>query len=221
MNKELLKNISKPAIILALFGFVGVLLLSIVNQQTLARIADNERAAMMKLLMEVVDEGSHDNDLLNDKITLPANDFNSSEAVTVYRARKQGQPSAAIFVTNTLKGYNGSIQIVVGVRIDNTLSGVRVVKHKETPGLGDRMETRKSSWILGFNNTSLHQPELSQWAVKKDNGYFDQFTGATITPRAIVGAVRDVLIWTNDKDNLASVFTQKPSLEADQGTSHD
>ena len=221
MNKKQLNLVLKPAIILALFGFVGVLLLSVVNQQTLHRIAENEREAMMKLLMEVVDEGSHDNDLLNDKITLPASDFNSSEPVTVYRARKQGQPNAAIFVTNTLKGYNGSIQIVVGVRIDNTLSGVRVVKHKETPGLGDRMETRKSSWILGFNDTSLHQPELSQWAVKKDNGYFDQFTGATITPRAIVGAVRDVLIWTNDKDNLASVFTQKPSLEADQDTHHD
>ncbi len=208
MSKELLKNILKPTAKLAAFALAGVLLLSIVNQQTLERIDDNERAAMMKLLMEVVDKDSHDNDLVNDKIELSAEGFHSSEPVTVYRARKQGKPSAAIFVTNTLKGYKGSIKIVIGVRMDNTLSGVRVVRHNETPGLGDKMETRKSSWILAFDNTSLQQPELSKWGVKKDNGYFDQFTGATITPRAIVRAVRDVLIWTNDKANLASVFTQ-------------
>ncbi|MEE9304282.1 MAG: electron transport complex subunit RsxG [Thiotrichaceae bacterium] len=209
MNKELFKNILKPTLMLGAFAFAGVLLLSIVNQQTLQRIVDNERAAMMKLLMEVIDIDSHDNDLVNDSIELAAEGFQSSKPVTVYRARKQGQPSAAIFVTNTLKGYKGSIKIIIGVRMDNTLSGVRVVQHNETPGLGDKMETRKSSWILAFDNTSLQRPELSKWGVKKDNGYFDQFTGATITPRAIVRAVRDVLLWTNKKDNLASVFTQQ------------
>jgi len=212
MNKDILKTILKPALTLAVFGLAGVLILSTVNQQTLERIADNERKALMQLLMEVVDASSHDNDLLNDIITLPAETINSSEAVTVYRARKQGKPSAAIFVTHTLKGYNGSIKIIIGIRVDNTVSGVRVVQHKETPGLGDKMETRKSPWIFAFNNTSLQNPQLPQWGVKKDNGYFDQFTGATITPRAIVGAVRDVLIWTNEKDNLASVFQQENNL---------
>ena len=213
MNKELLKNVMKPALMLSVFGFVGVLVLSIVNQQTLDRIESNEQEAMMKTLMEVVDKKSHDNDLLNDKIELPKEGFNSSEPVTVYRARKQGQPSAAIFVTNTLKGYKGSIKIVVGVRTDKSLSGVRVLQHNETPGLGDKMETRKSPWIRGFDNTSLGQPSLSQWKVKKDNGYFDQFTGATITPRAIVGAVRDVLIWANKEDNLSTAFSLPSTIE--------
>ncbi len=219
INKETLgkfKKVIKSSWLLGAFALAGVILLYNVNTQTLDKIAENERAALMARLMEVIDEGSHDNDLLTDKIILPAEGFHSSEQVTVYRAKKQGMPTAAIFVTTTSKGYAGTIQMVVGVRVDNTLSGVRVVTHRETPGLGDKMETRKSPWILSFDNTSLQQPELSKWGVKKDAGYFDQFTGATITPRAIVGAVRNVLIWTNEGKNLSSVFSQvqvKPAKE--------
>ncbi len=214
INKEQLKKIIKSGWLLGAFALAGVILLYNVNTQTLDKIAENERAALMARLMEVIDEGSHDNDLLTDKIILPAEGFKSSKQVTVYRAKKQGRPTAAIFVTTTSKGYAGTIQMVVGVRMDKTLSGVRVVNHRETPGLGDKMETRKSPWILSFDNTSLQQPELSKWGVKKDGGYFDQFTGATITPRAIVGAVRNVLIWSNEGNNLSSVFAQEQMKQA-------
>lgn len=214
INKEQLKKVIKSGWLLGAFALAGVILLYNVNTQTLDKIAENERAALMARLMEVIDEGSHDNDLLTDKVILPAEGFKSSKQVTVYRAKKQGRPTAAIFVTTTSKGYAGTIQMVVGVRMDKTLSGVRVVNHRETPGLGDKMETRKSPWILSFDNTSLQQPELSKWGVKKDGGYFDQFTGATITPRAIVGAVRNVLIWSNEGNNLSSVFTQEQMKQA-------
>ena len=214
INKEQLKKVIKSGWLLGAFALAGVILLYNVNTQTLDKIAENERAALMARLMEVIDEGSHDNDLLTDKVILPAEGFKSSKQVTVYRAKKQGRPTAAIFVTTTSKGYAGTIQMVVGVRMDKTLSGVRVVNHRETPGLGDKMETRKSPWILSFDNTSLQQPELSKWGVKKDGGYFDQFTGATITPRAIVGAVRNVLIWSNEGNNLSSVFAQEQMKQA-------
>ncbi len=214
INKEQLKKVIKSGWLLGAFALAGVILLYNVNTQTLDKIAENERAALMARLMEVIDEGSHDNDLLTDKVILPAEGFKSSKQVTVYRAKKQGRPTAAIFVTTTSKGYAGTIQMVVGVRLDKTLSGVRVVSHRETPGLGDKMETRKSPWILSFDSTSLQQPELSKWGVKKDGGYFDQFTGATINPRAIVGAVRNVLIWSNEGNNLSSVFTQEQMKQA-------
>lgn len=217
MNKELLLNrVFRSGWLLAMFAVVGVVLLNIVKMQTDEKIVENERAGLMSRLLEVVDKNNHDNDLLSDTIQLSAERLNSSKPVTVYRARKQGQPTAAIFVMSTSKGYKGTIQMVVGVRMDKTLSGVRVVQHTETPGLGDKMEIRKGNWILGFDNTSLQQPDLQRWAVKKDGGYFDQFTGATITPRAIVGAVRNVLVWANEGDNLPSVFSLEAELVKEQ-----
>lgn len=207
LEKSWLQQLMKPTLMLGAFALVGVVLLGIVNLKTQGRIAANEREALMNRLHEVVDEGSYDNDLLNDKIVLPGSAFNSELPVTVYRARKGDVPSAAVFVTSTSRGYAGTIQLVVGVRMDGSVGGVRVVRHNETPGLGDKMEIRKTSWIRGFNDTSLDQPPLSQWAVKKDGGYFDQFTGATITPRAIVQAVRDVLLWTREEQHLIVLFT--------------
>lgn len=207
LGKDTIRRVFKPALLLAMFALLGVLLLDMTNEYTRERIVENERNALMRQLMEVIDPASHDNDLINDRIELPGEWFHSRQPVTVYRARLQGKPGAALFVTSTDKGYQGTIRMVVGVRTDKSISGVRVVQHNETPGLGDKIELQKSPWVLRFNNTSLQQPELSKWYVKKDGGYFDQFTGATITPRAVVGAVRDVLIWSSEDNNLQSVFT--------------
>lgn len=216
MNKSIFIKVAKSGWLLAVFALAGVILLNVVKTQTKDKIAENERAALMARLLDVVDKNSHDNDLLNDVIKLPAESLHSSQPVTIYRARKQGLPTAAIVVMTTSKGYAGTIQMVVGVRMDKTLSGVRIVKHKETPGLGDKMEIRKGNWVLDFDNTSLQQPDSSKWAVKKDGGYFDQFTGATITPRAIVGAVRNVLVWANEGNNLSSVFSQEAEQAKEQ-----
>jgi electron transport complex protein RnfG len=106
----------------------------------------------------------------------------------IYIARQQGVAVAVIIPVTAPDGYSGEIDLIVGVNADGSIAGVRALRHKETPGLGDKVDLNKSDWILGFNGRSLGNPELSGWAVKKDKGIYDQFTGATITPRAVVAA---------------------------------
>jgi electron transport complex protein RnfG len=121
----------------------------------------------------------------------------------VYRARKQNQPVATIFQVTAPDGYSGNIRLLVGVNSDQSLAGVRVLAHKETPGLGDKIEIEKADWIKQFTGKSLINPSESQWAVKKDGGEFDQFSGATITPRAVVNQTKRVLVWAQSHLNEA------------------
>ena len=136
------------------------------------------------------------NDIAGDTLEFPASPLLGTEArSTAYRARLQGEPVAVIFNSVAPNGYSGRINLLVGVYIDGSLAGVRVIKHAETPGLGDGIEIRKSSWITGFDDKSLDNPDADGWRVKRDGGEFDQLTGATITPRAIVAAVRNTLLY--------------------------
>ncbi len=201
----LLREISKSALLLAAFGLAGTVLLGGINAATEGRIAANERQALLERINTLIAPDLYDNDPLHDQITLPADALHSAAPVTVYRARQQGQPVAAVFVTTTPEGYSGNIRLVVGVSVQQTLTGVRVVAHKETPGLGDKIDITKNDWILGFAGKSLQNPAPERWAVKKDGGDFDQFTGATITPRAVVGAVKNVLVWTQQHSD--TLFT--------------
>lgn len=201
--KQLLRAISKPAALLAGFALLGAFALALVNSITLPRIQDNERAAMLATLNTLVDAAHYDNDLLASQQTLPAAEFGSAEPVTAYLATRQNRPVAALFIVTAPDGYSGNIRMVVGVYADQTLAGVRVLAHKETPGLGDKIDAAKSPWILQFAGKSLQLPTPEDWAVRKDGGSFDQFTGATITPRAVVGAVRRTLEWSQQHfDNL-------------------
>ena len=127
---------------------------------------------------------------LDDRLAITPDDREKTGSETVYRARLQGQPVALVMTATAPDGYSGSIRLLVGIRADDTLSGVRVVAHRETPGLGDAIDEQRSDWIFGFDGKSLSDPEPARWAVKKDGGDFDQLTGATITPRAIVKAVK-------------------------------
>lgn len=214
MSNSLLKEIMQPAMFLAGFALLGTVALASIYDLTLPRVKENERLSTLEKLNELVDKQRYDNDLLGSKLELPADAFGSSEQVTVYRATKQGAPVAALFTVAAPDGYSGSIRMVVGVNADQTLAGVRVLAHKETPGLGDRIETSKSDWITHFSGKSLQNPALTAWAVKKDGGAFDQFTGATITPRAVVGEVKRTLLWS--QQNFATLFTQ-PFTPAQQG----
>ncbi|MDX1697576.1 MAG: electron transport complex subunit RsxG, partial [Thiohalobacterales bacterium] len=170
------------------------------------RIAANERATLLRKLNQLVPADSYDNDLFNDRFVIsdPAGS-GSAHPLTVYRARRQGEPVAVILTPVAPDGYGGSIKLLVGIRTDGSLSGVRVVAHRETPGLGDDIEEERSDWILGFNGKSLDDPPPGRWAVKKDGGAFDQLTGATITPRAIVKAVRRTLLYY--RDNHATLYS--------------
>jgi electron transport complex protein RnfG len=149
--------------------------------------ADIQAAAArdLKQSLAQVLPGQYDNDLLSDTVRIAAADGE----LTVYRARRAGRVEAVVFQVEG-RGYAGPIVCVMGVSRDGQLLGVRVLKHKETPGLGDKIEPAKGKWIHAFAGKSLGAPATDRWAVKKDGGAFDQFAGATITPRAVVRAVR-------------------------------
>ena len=214
MSETMWKAVSKPGLALAGFALLGTLLLAVAHDLTHPLIEANERETTLSRLNALVSKDSYDNDLLTDQVTLPADAFDSAESVSVYRARQQGVPVAALFTVTAPDGYSGKIRMVVAVRADQTLAGVRILAHKETPGLGDKIEVEKSNWILGFNAKSLQTPPLAGWAVRKDGGEFDQFTGATITPRAVVKAVKSTLLWS--QQNFTKLFTLPATTDAQE-----
>ncbi|CAK0779314.1 Na+-translocating ferredoxin:NAD+ oxidoreductase subunit G [Gammaproteobacteria bacterium] len=136
-----------------------------------------------------------DNDLAADAIQVPGPASLGGHELTVYRGRRKGLPVALILSVVAPDGYAAPIHLLVAVQADGSLAGVRVLSHKETPGLGDRIEEQKSRWALGFTGKSLDHPAAEHWKVKRDGGDFDQFTGATVTPRAVVKAVRNSLLF--------------------------
>jgi electron transport complex protein RnfG len=184
-------EIGRSAAALGLVAIVGATLLAAVQLATADRIAAQERRVMLDQLGQVLPPAEYDNDLLADTLVIrDETHFPHGQDVLVYRARHAGDPVAVILDFRAVDGYSGDIRLLAGIRGDGSLSGVRVVAHRETPGLGDAIEAEKSGWILDFDDRSLGRPARSGWAVKKDGGDFDQFTGATITPRAVVDALR-------------------------------
>jgi electron transport complex protein RnfG len=192
------KNMLIGALILGLFAVAGTGLVAMTQVGTAEKIAENERAALLRNLHQVVPPKLHNNDIYNDSIEVSDPLLGSKQPVTVYRARMDSKPVAAVIASIAPEGYGGDIKLLVGIRYDGTLSGVRVLSHKETPGLGDNIEVERNDWILGFSGHSLNDPKPRQWKVKKDGGVFDQFTGATITPRAVVKEVYNTLRYYND-----------------------
>ena len=205
----------KAGLSLAVFAFISVFFVAITDRLTADKIAENQAAQLLKALNEIAPINSYDNDLIASKAILNKAESGFMSDTLVFLATKAGKPATAIFEVTTNRGYSGAITLLVGVSAaQQTVTGVRVVSHKETPGLGDKMEIRKTPhnktpWLYDFNNKSLGNPELSAWKVKKDNGDFDQFTGATITPRAIVNAVKSTLFYAQDNmDALFALETQ-------------
>lgn len=205
----IVKNALSAAAILGFFSIIGLGLTSLIFHKTEAKILENERQALLTSLKAVIPESLYDNDIVNDTLEVPDLIKGTSKPSVIYRARKDGEPVAAVITTIAPDGYNGNIALLVAIKIDGTISGVRVISHRETPGLGDRVEIERSDWILSFTDKSLENYSDAQWAVKRDGGQFDQFTGATITPRAVVGAVKNALIYF--KQNQALIFSTAES----------
>ncbi len=203
--------ITKNAVILSLFAISTAAALAITNELTIGKVECNKQAALMASLNEVMPHDRHDNDLLADRITV-SDPLLGRNGHHIYRARQDGEPNGAVLEATAPDGYGGNIALIVGVDMQGKVQGVRVVPpHNETPGLGDKIETKKSGWIYGFNGLSLGNPANAGWAVKKDGGQFDSFTGATITPRAVVGAVHRALQYFDA--NQTAVF-EAPSEAA-------
>jgi electron transport complex protein RnfG len=197
------------ATILSIFAVLGTGLVALTHAYTAERITANERASLLRKLHALVPADAVDNDMINDRITVHAKELLGSDKTLVYRGRRDGQPVALVLTTVVPNGYSGPIKLLVAVRHDGTLGGVRVVSHKETPGLGDKIEEEKSDWILSFDDKSLRNPTPDKWRVKRDGGAFDQFTGATITPRFLVQAVKNTLIYVQQQGDL--LYAKKPA----------
>ena len=190
------RQILLSGLFLLLFAVAGTALVALTELNSRDAITANERRVLLRNLYALLPADEIDNDLAADSIVLPPSPLlGTDQASTAYRARLDGEPVAVIFNSIAPDGYNGRIYLLVGIYVDGSVAGVRVVKHAETPGLGDAIEARKSPWIHGFDGKSLGNPVLDRWSVRRDGGEFDQLTGATITPRAVVAAVRDTLLY--------------------------
>jgi len=190
------KHMLTTSLLLGIFAIAGTSMVALTFDNTEVRIADNEYQALLQSLNALVPPSSHDNDIANDTVEVTSRALlGSKKSNTVYLARLKGVPIAAVISTIAPDGYNGAIKLLVAVNFDGTISGTRVLSHRETPGLGDSIEFERSNWINNFRGLSLLTPDDLGWRVKKDGGIFDQFTGATVTPRAVVKAVHNALLY--------------------------
>ncbi len=190
-----IKPIALSGFVLGAFAIGGVSLVAITHATVDTRIADNQYQAMKGKLETILPAGHSDNDPLRDSIVVNAQELLGTDITQVYRVRKGKEPVALVLEPVVPDGYAGPIKLLVSVMRDGSLGGVRILSHHETPGLGDKIEEQKSDWVYTFEGKSLSNPTLEKWGVKRDGGEFDQFTGATITPRAIVNTVKNTLIY--------------------------
>ncbi len=185
----------QTATLLTIFAIIGGGLVAFSFKITHQRIEANKRAALLSALNAIVPQIQYDNDFFNDFREVQNIALGTDEPIMVYRARKHHQPIAAVLAPTARDGYNGRINLFVGIDYEGTLLGVRVISHQETHGLGNQIELRRSNWILSFDGRSLTNTGETEWKIKQDGGVFDQFTGASITPRAVVKAVHETLLY--------------------------
>lgn len=184
---------------LSLVGLIAVAAAALVTasyEWSKDRIAANERARLLQSIYDVLDPALADEEL--QPVLVSATDealLGSEDPIDVFIAIDDGRPVAAVFATIAPDGYNAPIRLLVGISVEERITGVRAVRHRETPGLGDLIDVMKSDWIRQFDGRSLHDPEAALWAVDKDEGAFDSLTGATVTPRAVVKAVKNTLLY--------------------------
>jgi electron transport complex protein RnfG len=217
------QSIRNNSVVLGLFALVTSVLLASTYLGTKTTIENAERRAAQKILLELYPASSHDNSVLDDVVPIPEaylSTLGLKVAANIHVVKKQGEIIGFIIPATAPDGYSGDIRLLIGINVDGAIAGVRVVSHNETPGLGDKVDLRKDNWILSFNGKTIANPGRDAWAVKKDNGYFDQFTGATITPRAVVSRVLKTLIFYKEHRNellkSAAKLTASPADDTSQ-----
>jgi len=190
-------SLYRSPIVLTLFAAIAVAIVSYTFKITRTRIIEQERKAILKDIHKLISVNDYDNNIIKDTITLKTNtQLGDPNPTLFYRARKNKMPIALFFDVTANDGYNGNIKFLIGVFYSGKIAGIRIISHRETPGLGDKIDSRKSNWLdQQFKNKSLTKPDINKWLVKKDGGEFDQFTGATITPRAVIKATKKALIY--------------------------
>jgi electron transport complex protein RnfG len=201
--KRIARSTLQTAVNLVFFAVIGTTILASTYFMTHDAIVKSEEAAKMKLIMQIVPPDQYDNDIIKDTLSVPANELlGTDETTTAYRARLKGEPTTVVLSAIAPDGYGGKISLILAVKTNGELAGVRVVAHNETPGLGDYIELPKSPWIKNFDGKSLSMYKDADWQVKKDGGQFDYMAGATITPRAVVKAVHKALIYFDENRDM-------------------
>lgn len=207
-----LHAIARNALRLALFTAVTAAVLAAVVAWTRAPIAAQQQRAQLASLSALLPVDGYDNDPVADRIEVLAPEgLGGTLPQTIHRVRRAGLPVAAVLGVTADDGYNGPIHLLLGVGVDGAVIGVRVIGHQETPGLGDPIEANRSNWIDGFAGRRIGDPPVERWAVRRDGGDFDQFAGATITPRAVVKAIRRALTWFGDNQALVFATDDAPT----------
>ncbi|MGL5006546.1 MAG: electron transport complex subunit RsxG [Plesiomonas sp.] len=205
----MLNTMRRHGMTLAIFALVTTGMIVVVHSLTNDKIAAQAKLQQANLINQVLPPELYDNDPLKECVLVTNPTLLGTTAPhKAYLARKNGQPVAMAIESTAPNGYSGAIKLIVGATLSGKSLGVRVLEHHETPGLGDKIELRISDWILSFKDKVLKSDTDSRWAVRKDGGMFDQFTGATITPRAVVGSVKNTLIYTRQYG--AALFNQTP-----------
>ncbi len=210
----MISTISRNAFLLAAFAIICTGAVAIVNVLTKPVIELQEQKALLKTLNQLIPAESYDNDIFASCFTVKDDLLGKGQSQQVFIAKKEHLPVALMLETSSFRGYAGEIKLAIGIYENGQLAGVRVIRHTETPGLGDKIQTNKSDWIFSFNDKSYQQSQDHRWEVNKNGGDFDAFTGATITPRAVIFAVKNALIYfENNKYNL---FKQQANCGEDQ-----
>ena len=190
------RRAARAAAVLVAASMVAVGLVAIVHDLAAPRIEASRQAQRLAQLTAILGDVTYDNDPLTDTLAVRDTELlGTDEPLTAHRVRLGGRTLAVLLGAVAPDGYSGAIRLLVAVGADGRVIGVRVLEHRETPGLGDFIETRRSDWIHGFAGRALGDPPSAGWQVRKDGGEFDQFTGATVTPRAVVRAVRNALTY--------------------------
>lgn len=208
-------SIWSTALILAVLAALCTALVATTHSVTATRISENEQAFLEASLKPVLEGIEYDGQLSDSTITIPApHDLPGNQPATVYRVYADGKPIAALFIVSARDGYAGPIKLLIGIDSGGVLTRVRVLEHRETPGMGDAIESSKSDWIEQFNRHSLSDPTEEGWLIKRDGGEFDQLTGASITPRAVVKAIKETLIYfANNRDAVFAVASDTETTE--------
>ncbi|WP_174208627.1 electron transport complex subunit RsxG [Shewanella halifaxensis] len=208
MKKSMLKN----GLLLGLFALLCTGLVAIVNQFTYDKIKQQEQQELARVLHQIIPDEIHDNQLTSHCIGLTSAEFlGTDDTLPAYIGTMKGEGVAIAIEAIAPDGYNGNIKVIIGISHTGEVLGVRTLSHQETPGLGDKIELRKSDWVTSFDGLFLLSDADKRWNVKKDGGDIDQFTGATITPRAYVKAVKKAVQYFNA--NKATLLSAPANCE--------
>jgi Na+-translocating ferredoxin:NAD+ oxidoreductase subunit G len=217
-NKQRSPTAWSSGIVLAVVAAICTALVAVTHRLSAPRIAENEKAYLEQSLRPALANVFYDNDLSESTLVLPPpHGLPGNESAIIYRLFSEDQPAAAVFVVSARDGYAGPIRLLVAIEYSGKLTGVQVLEHNETPGLGDLIEATRSDWLKQFEDASLEEPPRDRWAIRRDGGEFDQLTGASITPRAVVRAVKETLLYF--EANRDEVFAVRTETEQESGTS--